>query len=81
MVLAEWDSNQIDVSHARTVEEALAIFNEILLQRARLLGIPVAPISIRGVAGGSDGEKIESIRTQFAGLMDRLTEQQGLLNG
>ncbi len=80
MVLAEWDSNQIDVSHTRTVEEALAVFNDILLQRARLLNIPVGPISIQGISGGSDIEKIDAIRSQFMGLMDRLTEQQRLLN-
>jgi hypothetical protein len=81
MILAEWDTDHIDVSHARTVEEALAIFNDILLQRARLLNIPVGPISIQGISGGSDSEKIAAIRSQFIGLMERLTEQQGLLTG
>ncbi len=57
-------------------EEALRVLNTALLSRAKKANIPIGEISIDGMAGKTDQEKIEAIRAQYEGMMSRLVIPQ-----
>jgi hypothetical protein len=58
--------------HQRGIDQKLEKFNRSLQKRASDAGVPVGPIEIKG-AGGDPQAKLDAIRQQYDGLVERLS--------
>lgn len=63
--------NELSAKPKVDIASTLMKLNKKLLKRARIAGVPIAPIEITG-AGDNPNDQLEAILTQYNGLVERL---------